>query len=69
MGAINNYYGGNGAFHIEGDHGLFTTNNTEGIVVLKYVDADFSAARSSAIYTSSGKVYPASLVLNYIIKA
>lgn len=33
-----------------------------------YLGFDMQASRSSSIYTDGGKVYPASIVLNFIIK-
>jgi len=38
---------------------------------MNFTDAqvNFDASRTSSVYTNSGKVYPLSLTLNYIIKA
>jgi len=42
-----------------------TTTSTGGIVVGKVT---FNAYDSNSVYTNNGKVYPASIALNFIIK-
>ena len=46
-----------------------TGPNGSGSVGYIEVQNDFNASNSNSIYTDSGKVYPLSLALNFIIKS
>ena len=59
----------NGAFSDSGNSDFSVTYNGGGLVVSGTTQAKFKASWSNSIYTDSGKVYPLSLALNFIIKA
>jgi len=63
FGSITGDLTASGAFNIDwATSGSYPTDSYH----RKYIS--FSASRSSSVYTNSGKVYPASLALNFIIK-
>ena len=56
---------GTGAFYVN-DQGIVKRNNSANDVYAAVLN--FDANKSNSIYTDSGKVYPLSLALNFIIK-
>ena len=59
--------GANGAFYIPTQTGSHHKSPNDG-TTLDYYKPSFNAHNSNSIYTDSGKVYPQSLALNFIIK-